>query len=123
MKHRALLLWLLFFALLPPSGVRAAETKTFSIAGASVILDDFSAELDVYFRSMRFNRAQQVWNADVVLSNRSTVAISGPFVLQITSASATTTRPVTPDGVQEGKPFFDLSSFVPTAVLKSGETS
>src|SRR5262249_40925220 len=96
---------------------------TFSISGASVILDDFSAELDVYFRSMRFNRAQQLWNAEVVISNRTSEAISGPFVLQITSTAGTTAGAASADGVQDGKPFFDFSALVPSGTLAGGEAS
>ncbi len=118
--------WTLFrflAALCCCAAATAAESKLFSISGASVLLDDFSAELDVYFRSMRFNRAQQVWNVDVVLSNRTAETISGPFVLQISSAAQGTTSPADADGVQEGKPFFDLSGFVPAGLLAAGEIS
>src|SRR5207245_87286 len=72
---------------------------------------------------MRYNRAANVWNFEVALTNRSARAFNGPFVLAIESFSGTT-GPLQPDGFDNSappNPFYDLSGTVSNGVFSPGD--
>jgi RHS repeat-associated protein len=96
------------------------QQKTFVLEGANLTLQDATADVDVFFSSMRFNRALNVWNFEVSLTNHSTRQWSGPVVLSVDSFTGTT-GPVLPDGVDgTGKAFYDLSPTVADGNLVTG---
>ena len=102
----------------------AAEERTFRLNDADILLEDVSPEVEVFYRSMRFNRVQNAWNAEVVLRSRGTRSIPAPLVLSIESFSGTT-GPLPADG-QAGtplRPFFDLSSTAISGELPAGQST
>jgi hypothetical protein len=99
-----------------------ADERSFTLAGESVRLQDVSADVEVRYQAMRFNRAAGVWNVEVFFSNKGNRALQGPFVFYVTGFS-NTTGPQQADGAQEGQPFFDLSVQVADGTLSPGETS
>lgn len=116
--------WLLLLLALFSTDAFPAE-RTFSLGGANIILEDVSGDLEAHFRSLRFNRAQNVWNAEVILTNRSSRVVQGPFLLSLDSISGSA-GPKRPDGFDNGqpaRPFFDFSGNIPTGRLAPGENS
>ena len=100
----------------------AAEQR-FTLNGATLSLRDSMPDVSVFFTSMRFNRAANIWNVEVSLTNRASRAFKGPFVLLVDSFAGTS-GPRQPDGLDESaKPFFDLSSIVLDGELSPGELS
>jgi len=86
-----------------------AQQKTFVLRGASLSLEDATTDVGVFFSSMRFNRASNVCNFEVGLTNHSARGLSGPVVLLVDSFTRTT-GPLQPDGLdQSSKAFYDLS--------------
>ena len=65
----------------------SAAQKDFAIDGATLSLEEVTGEVGVTYQSMRYNRAANVWNFEVALTNRSARAFNGPFVLAIESFS------------------------------------
>lgn len=112
---------LLFFL-----GVSArAQDRNFSLQGTALRLQDLSSEAEVFFQSMRFNRASNVWNVEVTVRNKGTRELNGPIVLSIESASGTP-GPIAPDGIGDGspgKPFYDLTALGQNGLLAPGQTS
>jgi len=109
-------------ALLCVSGELKAAEKAFTLSGANLTLEDVSAGVEVRFRSLRLNRAQNVWNVEALLTNKSSRLLRGPFVLSVESFTGTT-GPVQPDGLDNGIPakaFFDFSAGVADGVLAPG---
>ncbi|HZR16109.1 MAG TPA: Ig-like domain-containing protein, partial [Verrucomicrobiae bacterium] len=107
-------------ALLSTSPPAQAQQKTFVLRGANISLQEATADVDVFFSSMRFNRALNVWNFEVSLTNHSARQLNGPVVLSIDSFTGTT-GPVLPDGIDgSGKAFYDLSPTVADGNLISG---
>lgn len=103
--------WLLVLGLMAPM-VTQAQDKTFRLNGQDLILTDVSADADVYFRTMRLNRALNVWNVEVTVSNKTVRPLIGPVVLLVDSFDGTS-GPITPDGLddsQPGKAFYDLNT-------------
>jgi len=102
----------------------AAEERTFSLNGVEVVLEDVSAEVEVYFRSMRLIRAQNVWKSEVTLKNRGTRSFAAPLILSIESFTGTT-GPVAVDGEAgtPSHPFFDLSSKLTAVELGPGAST
>src|SRR4051812_8287632 len=88
-----------------------AAEKTLNISGMPVTLQDLSADVTINYYSMRLNRALNVWNVEVAISNKSSVAISGPVALYIESFSGTT-GPLQSDGTDGVNAFYDLSGFM-----------
>lgn len=112
----------LVFLLGWPALGRAAEA-VFTLDGAAVQLDEATNEVAVFFQAMRFNRAARVWNVEVALTNTTTKAIPGPFVVLIDGFSGTP-GPLQTDGFDERqKPFYNLTATVPDGVLLPGERS
>ena len=105
-----------------PAVGRATEAL-FTLDGAAVRLEEATNEVAVLFQAMRFNRAAQVWNVEVALTNITTKAIPGPFVVLIDGFSGTP-GPGPADGLDEHqKPFYNLTATVPDGVLSPGERS
>src|SRR2546422_8053080 len=91
--------------------------KFFTLGGATLSLEEATADLGAYYTSLRYNRAANVWNVEVSLTNRSSRTWLGPVVLLVESFSGTS-GPLQPDGADEAaKPFYGLSSLVPDGEL------
>jgi RHS repeat-associated protein len=106
------------------SWVQAAE-REFTLAGKQVRLQDVSGEVGVHYQAMRFNRAALTWNVEVIITNKSTRTLEGPFVLLIDSYSGTT-GPLQPDGLESSAPakaFYDLTAKVGGEGLQPGTAS
>ena len=56
-----------------------AEAKVFQLATGQADLQDVSATVEVYFKSMRLNRAANQWNFDLVLRNTALTPNGAPF--------------------------------------------
>src|SRR6188508_1188252 len=74
--------------------------KVFTLSGATLSLEEATTDLGVYYTSMRYNRAANVWNVEVSLTNRSPRTWLGPVVLLVESFSGTS-GPLQPDGADE----------------------
>jgi RHS repeat-associated protein len=101
--------------------LQAAE-KAFTLSGANLTLEEVSNDIEVRYRSMRLNRAQNVWNVEAVLTNKSSRVVQGPFVLSVEGFTGTT-GPLQPDGLDNGTPakaFFDFSAGVADGALSPG---
>ena len=97
------LLWL-------PAAVHSQE-KSFDLAGVPFLLQDSTDQVDVYYKSVRFDYADEVWKVDVVVSNRSPESLPGPLVLLVDDFTGTT-GPLEPDGVDDSSPakaYYDLT--------------
>jgi pimeloyl-ACP methyl ester carboxylesterase len=122
-KCRLILYSLFVLALAGLLPCSEAGQKTFSLGGARLTLDEATAETGVFFTAMRFNRAANLWNVDVSLTNRSPRLLQGPFVVLVESFAGTSGA-LQPDGIdEEGKAFFDLSSTIASGQLTPGERS
>jgi len=99
-----------------------ADERTFALAGENVRLQDVSADVEVRYQAMRFNRAAGTWNVEVFVTNKGNRALQGPFVFYVTGFS-NTSGPQQPDGTQEGQPFFDLNAQVADGTLSPAEAS
>ncbi|MBN9690461.1 MAG: Ig-like domain-containing protein [Verrucomicrobia bacterium] len=115
--------WLgLLLVLLGAEGVQAAD-KTFQLKGSDLTLTDVTADVAVYYRSMRFNRALNVWNVEVALTNTAARTIQGPLILLVEDYRGTTGLRFF-DGEDDSVPaksFVDLSAEAGDGVLQSGE--
>ena len=102
-----------------------AVEKLFEIGGTTVLLQDVSADVDVYYRSMRWNRALNIWNMEATLTNHSSRGLPGPWVLLVESYQ-NTTGPQGADGFDDSsppKPFYDFTTLVPGGTLAAGQSS
>ena len=102
--------------------VRAAE-KAFRINDTDLVLAEVTPDADVYFRSMRLNRALNVWNVELVVSNKSGRTLNGPLVLLVDSFQGTSGL-VGPDGLDDSQPakaYLDLSAAAGNGSLSPGE--
>ena len=119
-----------FCALLAPFAIFSeidifAVDRTFTLGGTTLTLEDVTTNVNVYYTSMRFNRALNVWNVEASLSNHTAHVLSGPFVLSVESFTGTS-GPMQTDGTAVGipaSPFFDLSGFVADGQLAPSELS
>ena len=97
-----------------------AEDRVFTRGGTNVVLTDVSSSTEVYFLSMRFNRAMNQWNFELQVRNTAVAPLSSPtFVVfeSITNA----TGPITTDGTDStGKPWIDFSAEKRAARQHSG---
>jgi len=124
---RAITGWLAAGLLWSLSTTHAADTgeKVFRLNEVELTLAEVTPDTAVYFRSMRLNRALNVWNVEVTLSNRSDRLLNGPLVLLVDSHSGTP-GPVGPDGLDDSQPpkgYYDLSARAGDGVLAPGETT
>jgi len=111
-RHRANIIALTGFllggAVFEPKAAQAEQT--FLLNDVSVTLVEVTPDASVYFTSMRLNRALNVWNVEVTISNRSSATLSGPVVLLVDSFSGTS-GPQGTDGAADGvKGFYDVSA-------------
>src|SRR6266480_1028731 len=115
----------IFLSLVPLCGQLIAAEKAFTLGGAVLTLEDVSADVEVRYRSMRLNRAQNVWNVEALLTNRSSRVIQGPFVLLVDSFTGTS-GPQQPDGTDDSAPakaFYDFKASVADGTLSPGEVT
>ncbi|MDH7501174.1 MAG: hypothetical protein QHJ82_00470 [Verrucomicrobiota bacterium] len=118
---RKLLMIGLIGALAGAAWTTHGQARTFLLQGVSVELEDATERVEVFYRSMRLNRALDAWNVEVTLSNRSSQALSGPLVLPVNEFSGTT-GPQQADGTtDDGKSFYDLSGLMPAVGLGPGQ--
>jgi hypothetical protein len=83
-----------------------AETRLFSIGGTEIELAR-QTNAQVFFRSMRLNRAQGVWNVDAYARNGGTEMVRSPIVLRIEqSTNGSLITPFFTDA--DGKAFLEL---------------
>lgn len=124
MTRFGLILKCLLAVLLSGAGANRAlaEQQEFTIAGVPLLLEEVTTNSAVYFTSMRLNRAANVWNVEVSISNRSSGPLNGPLVLLVNSATGISGVQGS-DGSAAGKPFFDMSGQLDGGGLDSGETS
>ena len=123
-RRHGLLVWL-FLSLAAEVSTVSATDKAFLLGGNSIQLQDVSSEVGVYYQSMRFNRAADVWNVEVTLTNRATRTLRLPLILSVESFT-NTTGPLQTDGTDAGspaKPFYDLSRQRPAGILAPGSTT
>lgn len=103
-----------------------AADRTFTLGGTNAVLQDASSEVDVYYSAMRFNRAQNAWNVDVTLSNKSALVLHGPVLLLVDSYGGGTTGPRQPDGWDDSVPalgWYDFSGALTFSVFSPGDRS
>lgn len=86
------------------------DQQPFQIGSRSILLEDVSTDTAVYYTSMRLNRAQNAWNVEVTVSNKSDRVLSGPLVLLVDGFSGTSGPLQTDGAVLNGKQFIDLSA-------------
>ena len=94
------------------SDARAQEEVAFTLGDVPVTLVDVTPSAAVYFKSMRLNRALNVWNVEVLVSNRSAVTLAGPVVLLVDSYTGTTGLQGADGSAAGGKSFLNLSAQV-----------
>lgn len=82
--------------------------RDFELGGARLALEEVTDSVDVYYSSMRLNRALNEWNVEVMVSNKSARAISGPMMLVVEGFQGTS-GPRRADGNSEAKAFYDLT--------------
>lgn len=82
--------------------------RDFDFGGARLSLEEVTDSVDVYYSSMRLNRAVNEWNVDVTVSNKSARVISGPMLVMVESFQGTS-GPRRADGVSEAKSFYDVT--------------
>src|SRR5688572_15289707 len=72
--------------------------RAFTLSGVSLTLEEMSADLEVRYSGMRFNRANNQWHAEMRLYNRGARMLRGPFVVRVESHTGTA-APVDYDGL------------------------
>ncbi len=100
----------------------AATARPFRLGGLTLDLQEVTTNVDVYFTSMRFNRAANEWDVNVAVSNKVSQPLPGPVVLLVDSFTGTT-GPLRADGVSSNQFFFDLSGELPQGELAAGQDS
>lgn len=107
-----------------PTQARAQEEQTFTLSGVEVTLIDVTPSTAVYFKSMRLNRALNVWNVEMLVSNRTETSIEGPLVVVIDSFTGTTGVQGADGSTSAGRSFIDLSAQISGRSLSpAGSTS
>ena len=100
-----------------------AEEKAFTLGGTNVTLQEVSATTEVYFQTMRLNRALNQWNFELKVRNTATRTLTGPVVV-VFEAVTNATGPLSPDGVDDtGKPWVDMSAKISASGLLAGQES
>jgi RHS repeat-associated protein len=103
--------------------VLAQDERTFELNDVPVTLAEVTAGVDVYFSSMLLNRALNVWNVEVSVSNQWDRVISGPVVLLVAGFSGTS-GPQNADGtIESGHGFYDLTGSLSGGNLLPGAVS
>ncbi len=107
------------------SATAFAADRNFELAGTTIALQDVKPQVEVTYRSMRFNRVLNVWNVEVQVRNTSQQTLRAPLLLSVESFTGTA-GPLNPDGRDLAAvplPFYDLSSQVAGGVLLPGQAS
>ncbi|MCW5557119.1 MAG: Ig-like domain-containing protein, partial [Verrucomicrobiae bacterium] len=102
-----------------------AGEKVFRLNDVELRLAEVTPDTAVYFRSMRLNRALNVWNVEVTISNRSDRLLNGPLVLLVDSHTGTPGA-VGADGLDDSQPpkaYYDLSAQAADGGLAPGEST
>src|SRR5690606_31467481 len=86
-----------------------AQTRSFTWDDVTLELADVTADTAVYFTSMRLNRALNVWNVEVAISNKSQRVITGPIVLLVDGFTGTTGLQGQDGTTHDSKRFVDVS--------------
>jgi RHS repeat-associated protein len=108
-----------WMAFVTPDSARA-EDRVFTLQGTNVVLQEVSASTEVYFQSMRLNRALNEWAFELKVRNTAVATLVGPVVVVFESVT-NATGPLAPDGIDTaGKPWFDLSAKLPVPGLATG---
>lgn len=120
--------WLRFFiffllaaVVLLPLRADAQTEQAFHLNGGDITLQEASSDVSVYFSSMRLNRALNVWNVEVAVTNTSARVLAGPLVLLVDSFSGTTGIQLSDGATASGKQFLDLSGWSADASLAPGQ--
>src|SRR5947208_8186610 len=109
MKFCPVLLFCL--AVLPVNRLSAqTEQRLYPFNGVSLALEDVGPDAQVYFQSMRFNRALNLWNVEAYVTNKGAQILQAPLILSIESYTGTT-GPLAADGSAGSPPraYYDLS--------------
>jgi len=107
---RHCLLFLLLALLLTPSLARAQSEQVFRLNGTDLTLAEATPDVAVYFRSMRLNRALNVWNVEVTVTNTSQRVLAGPLVLLVDGFTGTTGPQLVDGVIAGGKGFYYVSA-------------
>ena len=103
----------------------AGRAKEFVVSGTTHELRDVTDQTEVFFRSMRLNRALNVWNVEVTVANLGDESLPAPIVVLVDS-HAGNSAPLEPDGLddsQPGKPFYDMTGYVSGSSLQANRAS
>ena len=98
----------------------ASEGATVNLGSVQVELQDVSSEVQVSFQGMRLNRALDVWNVEMAVTNISSRRIAAPLVA-VVDVAAGTTGLLQGDGQVEGKTYLDLTPRVAGGSLAPGQ--
>ena len=99
-----------------------ADEREFAFGSTSLVLGEVTTNTAVYFTSMRLNRAANVWNVEVSVSNRSSQVLTGPIVLLADTVAGSTGLQQS-DGLSGGKAYVDLSAQLSGGILLPGQIS
>ncbi len=97
-----------------------AQTREFVIGQTTLQLEDVTTNAAVYFTSMRLNRAQNVWNVEITVSNKSDRVFIGPVIVLVDGFNGTS-GPHNADGISQGGSFFELSAQLDGNALAPGQ--
>jgi RHS repeat-associated protein len=101
----------------------SVQAKLFQLSSGTIDLKDVSPTVEVYYQSMRFNRAKQQWNFDLTVRNTAVSPLTGPVVV-LADGFTNTTGLLAPDGRDEqGKAYVDITSLIPSGGLLTGQSS
>lgn len=104
-----------------PAAANAQGDQVFILNEVSVTLVDVTPDAAVYYSSMRLNRALNVWNVEMMVSNRSSATLSGPVVVLVDGFTGTS-GPQGFDGtVGGGNGYWDLGAQMTTRGLAPGQ--
>lgn len=98
------------------------QEKVLEVDGIPIALREVTGEAQVYFSSMRWNRASNEWNVEVTIRNTGSQTLPSPLVVYIESWSGTSGL-LQPDGQDGAKPYYSLSAQTPVFGLAAGASS
>ena len=112
---------LILFSVFCVQNVRAEE-KTLTVGGVPIVLQDVTAQTEVLYSAMRFNRASNVWNVEATVRNKSAAVLPLPLILYVESFTGISSV-LQPDGYDGSKPYFDLANSISGSALAINESS
>lgn len=104
-----------------PADANAQAEQVFVLNEVSVTLVDVTPDAAVYYSSMRLNRALNVWNVEMTVSNRSAATLSGPVVVLVEGFTGTSGLQGFDGTIEGGKRFLDLGAQMTTRGLAPGQ--